>query len=731
MQRHRRITLRLPAPTISTWLDIHAESHVSAEVQVHVICFNTPRTPYNREYQYLKRSFVLSPRESAVPVKTSLYAMLSHPFYQHEPLEPACFRLLILRPGQRSSPVCCSLVSASLFDFDDISGVGSSSVGGYEAISYVWGDSNQTSEIDCDDAKFTITTNLESALRHFRDTTRTRILWADAICINQKDKVEKAQQVSLMGLIYWKARRVLIWLGPDTEADELWNASKAAARIKEVSRLWDQPLVDVPPMFHLERYKLDRSDEENSAHGWEAVRRLLNRKWFTRVWVVQELGLARDATFYCGDAHFSSDCLEKMYSILSARAPTLASYYGLNLRTPNLGFSYMYSTRGNWRLELGADPAMAESFLEILEMARGLECTDARDTVYAFLGHPAAFKQQHLDVDPYKWYPRNLYNETPTIIHPDYDEGTTAQDVYLRLAYVLIVEWGMGLELLSHVIHDQVSIADGYPSWVPRWHIGGPCTWSGRKQFCPAPMRAYPPSIRLMFDNEGAEIGVKLKAKYLGTVYFALKFPEASRFMISNHATRHADQWDNTANGDPVEAAYSTLEELGPPFLDYVRKDIFVFASTLTGGITRDHKLEIQPAQNHPTAHVQNFHAYRCLKAENPFDIKHPNECNHCEKTLSNEGNRGDAESYSRDLRHAAPCRAFYGTQDGRIGLGPTILTGGDQIWLPIGADMPFILRPVEGETFQVVGQTYLHGVMRGEAVSGLTEDDFQVLDLC
>jgi hypothetical protein len=67
------------------------------------------------------------------------------------------------------------------------------------------------------EARFKITPNLEAAFRHIRLPTSLRIVWTDAICINQKDKVEKAQQIRYMRDIYLKAQRVVAWLGEEKD----------------------------------------------------------------------------------------------------------------------------------------------------------------------------------------------------------------------------------------------------------------------------------------------------------------------------------------------------------------------------------------------------------------------------------------------------------------------------------------------------------------------------------
>jgi hypothetical protein len=658
--------------------------------------------------------------------------MLSLPPYRHEPLEQACFRLLILLPGCPPSPLCCSLVSANLLDFDDISGIGPLHIKSYEAVSYVWGDPDNITHVQCDKASLKIPVSLEAALLRFRDKTKPRVLWADSMCINQADPVEKAQQVSFMGLIYWKARRVLIWLGPDTELDTRKSAIRAAQTIREISELYEDSSRARTAMLRLEQHNSEILEKGDEDYQWEAVRCLLNQNWFTRVWVVQELGLARAATFHCGEACFDGDCLEDMLFVLNTMAPTLARFYGLNKTTLTLGYSYMSSTRSNERLELGADPTKAESFLDILEMGRGLECTDERDTVYAFLGHPAAFKKRHLDVAPYKWYPRNLYDQLPTLIDPDYDENTTTLDVYLRVAYVLIVEWKTGLDLLAYISHTDETIVDDYPSWVPRWNIPSSRPWIGSDRFYSAASARLPrSSVQLNIDNEDEHSGIQLKAVYLGTVYFAMGFPEASRFAAApNRIPRHDDQSADFESDDPVGSAYSTLEELGQPYNDFILNDVFGFASTLTAGVTRHADSGIAPAYDNPSAHIQGFHAYRCAKAQSSPNSKHPLDCCHCRGSPTGRSNRDRADRFSRDLQNAAPYTTFFGTRDGRIGLGPSILSTRDEVWLLMGAKMPFILRPHGGDLFRIVGRSYLHGVMRGEAVVGLTESDFSIVKL-
>lgn len=127
-------------------------------------------------------------------------------FYQYNPLPSEKFiRLLELYPGHANDNIDCTLHQIELENAPE-----------YEAISYAWGDPANRIEVLCDGKVITVTQNLKDALLRFKLKDRSRILWADAICINQNDEVEKGLQVKVMHKIYAKATRVCAWLGCTT-----------------------------------------------------------------------------------------------------------------------------------------------------------------------------------------------------------------------------------------------------------------------------------------------------------------------------------------------------------------------------------------------------------------------------------------------------------------------------------------------------------------------------------
>ncbi|KUI62365.1 Heterokaryon incompatibility protein 6, OR allele [Cytospora mali] len=114
-------------------------------------------------------------------------------------------RLLSLQPSKNiDGPITCSLNTVSLDDKPL-----------FEALSYVWGDATATADIFVDGVAFSATTNLHDALEHIRPRTGDpRIMWIDAICINQNDDSERNHQVPLMQRIYSEAAAAVVWLGP-------------------------------------------------------------------------------------------------------------------------------------------------------------------------------------------------------------------------------------------------------------------------------------------------------------------------------------------------------------------------------------------------------------------------------------------------------------------------------------------------------------------------------------
>lgn len=107
-------------------------------------------------------------------------ALSFHGVYTPLSVQRREIRVALLLPGRWSDGISCELSIVSL-DENPV----------YEALSYVWGDPQDTVPIELNGHVFQATTNLRSALRRLRSASRTRTIWIDAICINQKDVKER------------------------------------------------------------------------------------------------------------------------------------------------------------------------------------------------------------------------------------------------------------------------------------------------------------------------------------------------------------------------------------------------------------------------------------------------------------------------------------------------------------------------------------------------------------
>jgi hypothetical protein len=154
----------------------------------------------------------------------------------------------------------------------------------YIALSYTWGPASPSYRIFVNDQPFEVRDNLYNFLLTFqtRSAIETDIiyLYIDQICINQSDIPEKCSQVVLMSSIYTRAALVVVWLGNNPE-------TLTAARSFEND--------------------MEEADELYFATG--SLKKLLSNPYFTRVWIVQEVSLARDIRVLCGDMELGWETL--------------------------------------------------------------------------------------------------------------------------------------------------------------------------------------------------------------------------------------------------------------------------------------------------------------------------------------------------------------------------------------------------------------------------------------
>jgi hypothetical protein len=155
----------------------------------------------------------------------------------------------------------------------------------YEALSWCWGAGPEEYALQIQKGGVTskkkIKRELALALKYLRLPNKTRTLWIDAICIDQDNYEERNQQVQMMARIYTRADEVCIWLGEDSDE------SKTA-----IDFIHDE-------IKELKNFDAICSDKRYTGK-WNSLMMLMQREWFSRRWVIQEIALASRAKLYCG-----------------------------------------------------------------------------------------------------------------------------------------------------------------------------------------------------------------------------------------------------------------------------------------------------------------------------------------------------------------------------------------------------------------------------------------------
>ncbi|KAK0716794.1 heterokaryon incompatibility protein-domain-containing protein, partial [Lasiosphaeria miniovina] len=275
-------------------------------------------------------------------------------------------RLLRLLPhSDKNSHIQCRLTTFPMLD--------SASTHPYESLSYVWGSDDNKQPIYVDGDELYITANLHVALSHLRHCFLERILWVDAICINQDDKDEKGRQVQLMAKIYSKASRVIVWLGEEADgSDQALEDIRAAA---------DEEPANSP------------ADETNRNN----ILTLLERRWFERIWVrgrrpkiqvLQEVAAARHILIKCGPTEIDGYAFCSGLSALNLSYETRPHLLGLIppivylIRGAVFRPRYEgYETNLQDRFSLGIHPLG-----QLVDMYHTHKATVPLDKVYALLG---------------------------------------------------------------------------------------------------------------------------------------------------------------------------------------------------------------------------------------------------------------------------------------------------------------------------------------------------------
>ncbi|KAM0081517.1 hypothetical protein ACKRZS_006303 [Fusarium odoratissimum] len=594
-------------------------------------------------------------------MSAALTARLAQPYPGPSLPSPSHMRLVYLHPGTDEA-VYCELITVSI-----------ESAPSYEALSYTWGDPsrresiNMTTQGSETTQQFSVTSNCYSALKRLRYRYRTRVLWIDALAIDQSNVDERNYQVSLMSRIYSQAASVVVYLGESGD-----NSDLAIAFIMEC----DDPSQGTTSL------SFPKSDILMGA-----IRNFFLRPWFTRVWVIQEVFLSTDKIIYCGEKELSWSAMENF------------KHYLVNTRL-RFRLPYVVSASNRHFEEETTEELLLRDLLD----SRHCEATDPRDKVYSLLPILQSFNKS-LGLIP-------RYQDTP-------------EKIYTDCALSLLPSCGWKI---LYAVQGQ-STTWRLPSWVPDWnvlpqrYIIGTAPWLEMSSFwtdkvLPGVPRK-PQIISRSSDKgqipvlhgHGYSCGKILK---LGSTYIAgqTPFPAKEWYNLVNKIDL-STRVDKSGSGSPDPKFPHRTES----FVKFLRLARYLYSSSMK-------EEEEDPADDLPRPDLviggarSSYEGYR-------FGSKWEDTI----RKLATERKDGVLPfrdipfhyaaagwppSYGNTIRgnlEACHLRRCFVTDTGYFGLAPAEAENGDRVFLCVGASVPFVLRETQsngGDEFDLVGESYL-----------------------
>jgi Heterokaryon incompatibility protein (HET) len=599
-----------------------------------------------------------------------------------------------------------------------------------------------------------ITTGDGSLVDHF---------WIDAICIDQSNYAEKAAQVNLMGKIYQKSTAVVVWLGKDRDdGEEIRDSIQLLSEADEAhidAMASDNEFTPFPsdilfPEIHRQTILAPYGLRDWTTDRWKNLAGLLSRRWFGRIWVLQEAALSANTFFLYGSEAMHWDAIWGCAVFLSwtgldIALESLHPYFfpGQSGSTRRLlgGFALFvtYSLRHMLGTIVGEAAGSVTPLSHASDMSLGLNgdedifkntalvinylledtsyyfATDPKDHVFALLGAVDGIA--------------DLKGLPKFALKADYYQSTV--DIY-RETTRIILEDTSSLGILSGV-YSHSSRETQLPSWVPDFSASafrsGPF-WDKlslrRKPF----NAAGPHSAKSRhFSVHGSQLHVRhWQIGYvsdLGDKGHDLTtgklFDGWARILVKMPATYHTGELRLAAFWRTLIADTEIHRQSSPDnCFEYYLKDVISnFISRAIGdGQSRTDCL----------AGLQDLHALGDREPSLAF-LSTDGMPNWCDEIGLFE-DMVDRKRFSalriefqdKGARFWEVVQAFFTyrrvirTTEDHIGLGPESVDVGDRVCIVQGARTPFIIRKEEGygpNEYRLIGDAYIHGMMHGEAL--------------
>ncbi|KUJ18513.1 HET-domain-containing protein [Mollisia scopiformis] len=603
--------------------------------------------------------------------------------YSYTPLSARQIRLLHLAPGKNPDPLKISFTASSIDNLPD-----------YQALSYTWDSPAVKHYVLCDAKIISVTCNLMSALCQLRHESKEQVLWTDALCIDQNDAAERGSQVALMRQIY-KDARVVIWLGEDDS--HTWEALELLQQLAGLEVYSQRPAPNEQASSNPDTFTMNSILPFAKHPSWKYLEEIFWKPWFFRAWIIQETVLAKTLTIRIGKFTVPWKHFELATKLLgkSVARQSHKIYIGDEWSIVTSPFTNLNDLRVSLLQSQGG------SLEKLLVLTNASCATLPVDKVYAIQG---------------------LVSERDApILMPDY--SATVEQVFTTVAQSLLHS---SLDVLSQVVGPYLRRQTSLPTWVPDWSTSFRAKPFLHLESSKSLFRACGNTTHRASFSSGDKLvakGILIdKIKMVGLPFVPNK--KATRVTPLQRAYR---AFDRMSSGMELLRIQMTLflchlhgwEDVVQSLSSYPTGESVnnAFARTLIAGAS------IVAEFRNPTARVVVEDAYNYFKYLLTQSISNMQPANMGDVNIKwqewDDAVVSASKQYMSFLEEAAWGRVFFITERGYMGLGPMSAFAGDEVAVLCGGKTPYILSRdanQKSSNFRLIGEVYIHGLMKGEA---------------